>query len=247
MPKIETLKKDSPKNKSVLLFSGGMDSYIISQLDNPDILLYLNHGQKYRVYEENSIYELINKGFLNKDKVISKNYIQLGEFERDDMIIPLRNLFFLGLASLFGEKIYLASVSGDRTLDKSKEFFNKIEELFNYLYQEQHWCKERKFEILAPYKDLTKTEMVKLYLEKELNPEALLVSYSCYTGGLKPCGSCKPCFRKWVALKNNNINTKGYFKTNPWESEWLPNLLPKIKQGLWRGKEDKDILKALDL
>ena len=41
MTNIETKAKDIPKNKTVLLFSGGMDSLIMNHLLNPDILLVL--------------------------------------------------------------------------------------------------------------------------------------------------------------------------------------------------------------
>ena len=74
----------------------------------------------------------------------------------------------------------------------------------------------------------------------------LLTSYSCYEGEEQHCGQCKACFRKWVSLENNGIDTRGYWKKNPWDSPWLENVLTSIYNGGYRGKEDTDIINALD-
>lgn len=247
MVNIETKSKDFPKKKSVLLFSGGMDSLIMNHLLKPDILLIIPHNNLYEKQEMNCINKLINKGYIDKREIIFDKSLQLGQFERDDAIIPNRNLYFITLATHYGETIYLGSVYGDRSLDKSIPFFKKCEDMFNFLFQNQHWCDKRKFKIGAPFKHLTKTQLVKKYLKRGGNPQQLLESYSCYDGEKKPCGWCKPCFRKWVSLKNNNIDTKEYFKNNPWEADWLKDILPLIKKNKWRGKEDNDIKKALGI
>ena len=48
------------------------------------------------------------------------------------------------------------------------------------MWEEQHWTEKREFKILSPYKNTTKTELVKKYLELNNNPEALFISFSCY-------------------------------------------------------------------
>ena len=59
---------------------------------------------------------------------------------------------------------------------------------------------------------------------------------------------CKACFRKWVSLVNNRIdNPSDYWENNPWESEFLDDIKNPVYNGKWRGKEDKDILKAMIL
>lgn len=240
-----TNQKDTPKNKTVLLFSGGMDSLIMNHLLQPDILLVCCHGNKYQDIEFAKIQELTNRRII--PDCIFETSLQLGKFERDDAMIPCRNLYFILLAAQYGETIYLGSVYGDRSLDKSSEFFLKSKEMLDYLYLEQHWCVERKFQVAAPFKEYTKTELVREYLSKGGKAEYLLISYSCYEGHIKPCGWCKPCFRKWVALQNNGILTNAYFLNNPRQAPWLPELLPLIQQGIYRGREDNEILLALDM
>lgn len=245
MTNIETQKKDKPTGKSVLLFSGGMDSLIMNYLLKPDILLVIPHENAYQEQELAIIEKLIESGSIDKEKVVFDYSLNLRYFERDDAIIPNRNLYFITLASHYGETIYLGSIHGDRSLDKSKEFFKKCENMFNYLFQEQHWCKKRNFSISAPYKNYTKTKLVKLFLEKGGNPRDLLISYSCYEGHSKHCGRCKPCFRKWVALENNNINIDNYFDKKPEESPWLTHILPLVLKNNYRGEEDIEIQRAL--
>lgn len=250
MVNIETENKDKKKNKSVLLFSGGMDSVMYNYLLKPDIILYIEHKNRYQDEEAKSIDRLIKKGFIDKEKLIIEKTFDLEKFERDDAIIPNRNLYFITLATHYGETVYLGSVNGDRTLDKSIKFYELSKEVFDYLYQEQHWCEERKFIIGSPFKEYTKTELLYKYLEEKGDINAILASYSCYEGKDKPCGWCKPCFRKWVALKNNGVSDdilKDYFKNDPAKAPWIQEILPLIKEKKWRGDEDVYTLKALGL
>lgn len=242
---METNQKNKSTGKTVLLFSGGMDSLIISYLQKPDILLYIKHGNKYQAQEEASIRKLEQRNQLY-GKLIEDDSFQLGEWERSDAIIPMRNLLFLTLATFYGEKLLVGSVLGDRTLDKSLSFFDKTKEMFDFLYQDQHWCEGRKFEITAPYKHLTKTQLVKLYLEKGGNEEALFNSYSCYKGKEKPCLQCKPCVRKMVSLINNDIAIPKSFSFS--NVEWLSSeskVYKDILKKKYRGEaEDQEFIDA---
>lgn len=242
-----TKEKIKKTGKSVLLFSGGMDSLIFDKLINPDILLYIPSGSNYVDIETKKINELCDKGIIDRNKlIILDNVLNLKQFERDDMIVPQRNAFLIMLAAMYGEEIYLGSVYGDRSLDKSIEFFEKMEVILNQMWGEQHWTEERKFKILDPYKDTTKTELVKKYIELGYDPNDILVSYSCYEGFENPCGCCKPCTRKFISLVNNNVKIpENYFKTNPLEAEWLVEVYPKMLKGEYRGKEDFEFLNVL--
>lgn len=245
MSNMITKEKNKATGKSVLLFSGGMDSVIMNHLLKPDILLVFPHGNKYQDMELNCIYYLSAK--YNLINIAYADTFDFRGMERDDAIIPSRNLYFITRAADFGETIYLGSVYGDRSTDKSLEFFKKCEDMLTYLFQDSHWSEGRSFSVSAPYKDKTKTELVQMFLDAGGNPQMLLDSYSCYEGTETPCGVCKPCFRKWVALKNNNISTAGYFQKDPSKAEWLQELLPAIKTNTYRGREDDDIRRALEV
>ena len=239
MAQMITSGKEKVRNKTVLLYSGGMDSLIIDHLLKPDVLLNISMNSAYDERERES--------FPDKEIVFLDNVINLRQYERDDAIIPNRNAHLVLLASHYGETIWLGSVHGDRSFDKDEAFYGHMETLLNHMWQEQHWTEERNFTISSPFKDRTKTDLVDEYLLKGGTAEELLQSYSCYEGEEKHCGHCKACFRKWVALENNAIITSdGYFKENPWDAPWLDEVLLQIFNGGYRGREDQDIVDALD-
>jgi len=242
-----TKGKEQVKNKSVLLFSGGMDSVMFDLLLNPDILLYIPTGSNYEDIETVKIKQLAENNIINKDKlIILENNLDLAMFERDDLIVPNRNAYLVLMASHFGETIYLGSVYGDRSFDKDKTFYKLMEDLLNHIWQEQHWTEERKFTVSSPFKDTTKTELIKQYINKGGNVQNILDSYSCYRGEPQACGICKPCVRKAVSMICNDIKIpKGYFEKDPLSAPWIQEVMPLIKKGKYRGREDKEFLLAL--
>ena len=212
-----TDQKETVRNKTVLLYSGGMDSLIIDQIMKPDVLLNISMDSNYDKRERLSMKYDDRMIFLD-------DVLNLGQYERDDAIIPNRNAHLVLLASHYGETILLGSVSGDRSFDKDEKFYMRMEDLLNHMWQEQHWTEERKFEVYSPYKDKTKTELVKEFLENEGQVTALAESYSCYEGGEKHCGTCKACFRKWVSLENNGIKFKDYWIDDPKSANWVDEI-----------------------
>ena len=240
MVEMITKGKEKVRGKTVLLYSGGMDSLIIDHLLKPDVLLNISMNSAYDARERES--------FPDKEIVFLDNVIDLGRYERDDAIIPNRNAHLVLLASHYGETIWLGSVYGDRSFDKDEAFYSCMTVLLNHMWSEQHWTEERKFDISSPFKNKTKTQIVLEFLEMDGTEEALLKSYSCYEGDQKHCGHCKACFRKWVALENNGIvSGVEYWQKVPWEAPWLDEVLLQIFNGGYRGKEDKDIIDALEL
>jgi len=242
-----TKGKEQVKNKSVLLFSGGMDSVMFDLLLNPDILLYIPTGSNYEDIETVKIKQLAENNIINKDKlIILENNLDLAMFERDDLIVPNRNAYLVLMASHFGETIYLGSVYGDRSFDKDKTFYKLMEDLLNHIWQEQHWTEERKFTVSSPFKDTTKTELIKQYINKGGNVQNILDSYSCYRGEPQACGICKPCVRKAVSMICNDIKIpEGYFEKDPLSAPWIQEVLPLMKEGKYRGREDEEFLLAL--
>lgn len=240
-----TAAREKPRGKSVLLFSGGMDSLCFDRLCNPDILLYCPTGSSYVGVETARIHGLVNTGFINGRKVvIAQNVINLKHWERDDAIVPNRNAHLVLVASMFGETIWLGSVSGDRSADKDVGFYRHMEGLLNHMWREQHWTEERRFTVGSPYKEITKTKLVAEWLGSGVaHPEqAMRLSYSCYRGADVHCGVCKPCSRKRVALENNDLFLTNYWEANFWETAWFAELWPSIQTGTYRGEEDKDFV-----
>jgi len=244
-----TKGREVVKGKSVLLFSGGMDSVMFDRLLEPDVLLYAPTGSNYESIETRKIHELAHDGIINGDKlIIMDETLNLAPFERDDLIVPNRNAYLVLLASHFGETIYLGSVYGDRSFDKDKTFYKLMEDLLNHMWSEQHWTEQRVFSVSSPYKDTTKTELIAEYMEDGGDVQNILDSYSCYRGELQPCGICKPCVRKAVSLYCNHIDVPdNYFEQHPMTAPWIKEVMPQMMKGEYRGREDKEFIKAIQL
>jgi 7-cyano-7-deazaguanine synthase in queuosine biosynthesis len=233
MKAIDFLKDWDPKNKKVLLYSGGSDSYMIDFLWKPDVKLYINiHGR----YSEEEISRL-------PDDVIIEDFPYLGHLERPDAIIPLRNLYFVMIASQFGDEIGIGATAGDRVLDKSPRFAEDTSNLLSYLYSPQHWIPSgRKVKVSLDFKDYTKKQILKMYLENGGNlVEAATQSFSCYDPiNGHECFACKPCFRKAVAFMING------YQYNQEQEMILKNyiaseIMPDIEAGIYgRGQEEED-------
>lgn len=245
MTEMITKSKAVNTGRSVLLFSAGMDSLMMAKLLHPGILLNVDAESSYSEMEKISMEGLQAHGYVQPITQLH-GALNLQQFERDDLIVPNRNAHLVMLAANYGETIYIGAVSGDRSTDKDHKFCRLMENLLNHMNQAQHWTEERKFKVLIPFKNKTKTQLVRDYLSLGGSSQALLESYSCYKGANRPCGVCKPCFRKWVALVNNKVDfPHDYFSQYPSTAPWLKELLPSVIMGKYRGAEDRDWLNAL--
>ena len=224
--------------KKVLLYSGGMDSWLIDKLWEPDVKVYINLHTKYSQTE-------LSK--LPKDvKVID---FDLSKYERkEDLILPLRNLYLpMIICNEFPEddlEIMLGATAGDRVLDKSVEFSKLATNLLSYLYQPQHWIKKgRVVKVLVSFKDKDKKQLLKEYLDKGGDiKKAWSESFSCYNPSKdnKPCFSCKPCFRKAVAFYKNSFTSFTTYEKETLYKYLKENIVDDIKKGVYgRGKEEE--------
>ena len=243
-PQMVTQERAGPIDKSVLLFSGGMDSLCYARLLKPDLLLYIPTGARYEDTESWWVSQLLFQHMLPDacEFLTLGGVLDLGRYERDDLIVPNRNAHLLMLASHYGDRLYLSSVEGDRSTDKDEQFYALMTVLLDHMWQKQHWTDRRCFKIEAPFKEFTKRQLVAMYLENGGDPDGFRVSYSCYRGERKHCGTCKPCFRKRVALELNNIILKDYWEKDFWHCRWYTDLLPMIQTGQYRGAEDADVM-----
>lgn len=177
----------------VLLYSGGMDSWIIDKLYKPDIKLFID------VKTPSSIEE---RKRLPKDVIVKEFDLSEYEEKNEKHLLPLRNLILAELGSYYGDEICLGAVGGSIHYDNNETFRKQAEDLLNYLYSENN---TKKVKIVLPYMNTTKEELVKLYKDSGGNlKEAFNQSFSCYEPiNGKECGKCISCKQKIEAFKKN--------------------------------------------
>jgi len=237
-------KSNMFKSGTVLLFSGGLDSYITAKLFNPDILLYMSIGSKYADKEIANLRKLD----IPQDRLVIDNRLNLSDVELENSIVPLRNLFFALNGLFYRNKVMLAATKGDTTKDKDERFMKLFNLMAEHLVTEEKddktfpWKKDGfKPELTLPIKHLTKTELVGEYLRNGFKPEGIWNTISCYSATQRECGACKTCFRKAVALINNNIYKPEIFEK---AIDWAPFVKQTIEKN--RIGELEDTLKAMD-
>lgn len=193
----------------VLLFSGGLDSYIVGKLIQPDIWLYLKHGNQYEQKELEAIQRL-----REVDPDLHVDYdtrVRLGDLESQSGYVPFRNLWFILSATNWGDRIALGATQGDSSRDKSEQFRRKTQGLLSYICKEPREPLDR-VEVIYPGARFTKTALVREYL-KTHPYDNLAHTVTCYHPTLWRCGECLACFKRWVAMTRNGIEEE--FTVNP--------------------------------
>jgi 7-cyano-7-deazaguanine synthase in queuosine biosynthesis len=232
-----TPEKDHPKNKTVMLFSGGLDSYLAYRIYKPDVLLYCACNHKYQARELKAIRDL-----KLKDQVTVDFSLDLEKWERTDAIIPLRNLLFAAVASRYGDLIWLGALSDEINWDKSKQFMAIASITMSHCYNPSYWCDGRTIDIESPVKKFTKAQLIALALELGIKPEEWAKTVSCYSkAGF--CGECSSCFKRWVAHTLNGITEK--YKVDPWKTDKARENVNKLCNRTYTGQRAIEVAVAL--
>lgn len=204
-------------SKTVLLYSGGMDSWLISKMCRPDVKLFFDLGTK------SSDAELKRIRKNDDDVVVDSTLSGLGTLERNgDFIVPLRNLFLIARAAEYGDHIILGTNKTDAHNDKVPEFAAKMQDLLNFYYGPSldGLCEIKDIEVDFSYKKYNRANLCKIYMDNGGDvQEALDKSFSCYTpiiddDKVVECHHCRPCFRKMMGFFVNGARFKpGYLRS----------------------------------
>lgn len=202
----------------VLLYSGGLDSFVLNYTINPDKRLMFDLGTEESMKE---VEMALNSPF----EVEVVEGIDLEQFSLDNDIIPHRNTIMALLASNYGNQVYLGATKGDTTKDKDFVWAEMTEGMLNYFGKDSHKVAhdDYPYGVIMPFKDMTKTDIVEKYLDMGGHPKELVRwSRSCYNADTshKECGECRSCIRKAIALELNDIMNYGgqYFESNPFNN-----------------------------
>jgi 7-cyano-7-deazaguanine synthase in queuosine biosynthesis len=212
--------------KKILLFSGGLDSYITWRLLERPQPVYFMLGHRYQGAELETIERL--KALTPGLDVELNGNLYLGNLEMPDAHIPLRNglLITLAAATYRPNVIYVSALRGESSRDKSRKFFRNLSASLSFQLNQPVQ--------IATFVRTTKAELVRMFLQRYPDEvDQLKATFSCYTferphPRYKGCGRCMACFRRWVAMSLNGIEET--YEQSPWTWEQYSTL--NWKEGL---------------
>ncbi|MCL2890584.1 MAG: 7-cyano-7-deazaguanine synthase QueC [Methanomassiliicoccaceae archaeon] len=200
--------------KAVVLLSGGLDSTVTLadslRSGNETIALSFRYGQKHMRELDSakavaSYYKIrhmivdvdlssFRSSLTDNSKEIEKDREAIGS-GIPDTYVPARNMIMLSVAaglceSVDAEMIYIGANVIDYSgyPDCRKEFFDSFEAMISK--GTKAGVEGHPIRIVAPILNMTKAQIIKY--GKEMNAP-LYLTWSCYSGGERPCGHCDSC------------------------------------------------------
>jgi 7-cyano-7-deazaguanine synthase in queuosine biosynthesis len=225
--------------KEILCFTSGIDSLIAWFYLKKPKCIYFKLGHRYEEEELASVKKLAEK--LKMDLLI-KEIPFLGEFEEPDANIPCRNALIMIAASLYADTVWLVVQKGETSIpDRSQEFFRDMNKMVMFLHG-----KEKK-SIRSPFFEMTKQDMCEWFIKNVPKAEELLkMTFSCFNPIKgKGCGQCGACFRKFIALEYNGIDTKDLFVNDIKKWEGIKEYAKKFKAGMYDKRRERQTVKVL--
>lgn len=218
--------------KIVILYSGGLDSYMMYQYamkTKPDyeiICVYYNHGHKAGKQEMKYLPAFVK--IMNIDW-LEENYKLYGE---NNLIIPGRNLAFVTLAAckFLPNEIWIGSLKGEDyelATDKNAKFKELANSTLNYVLSPYI---QENIKIVAPFQEIgfDKSKLIQWAIDNGIELETLINdTKSCYSEFDQPCGECFQCLKRW-ALFGYYGKKENYIKqpnTTDFGKEFITTLL----------------------
>lgn len=220
--------------KDILLFSGGLDSYIAYFYLNRPTCLFLDMKHKYSKIERDTVLNL--QDYMKNELIFDDYTLNLEKWEQTDSIIPLRNIYMAMVATNYASNIWIVGVEGDHTQDKSPFAFAKMSKFLSY------FC-ERPIYVDSPFWNMTKTEHVAWYKKEGYSLSELKKTYSCFSSSRIHCGHCPSCFRRWIAMYNNDIEEN--YQNNPLDWELIPDYIERMKHNQYSKRRAEEFFTAL--
>jgi len=211
--------------KSVVVFSGGMDSvtllhYVKEMYGGPIYGLSFYYGQRHgkelkfarywgeKLCKEHRVVvlpfmkELASKSALTSESIEVPQGQRYSHENQKITVVPNRNMIMLSIAVAWAEdlevnKVFYAAHHNDREVypDCRKEFVTALS-LASQLGTYSH------VEVLAPFVDKLKSEIVQLGIELGVD---FSKTWSCYVGEERPCLRCATCLERTGACLKNGI------------------------------------------
>jgi 7-cyano-7-deazaguanine synthase len=209
------------KQKVVVIYSGGMDSFTVlnrALRDGKEVYaLSFNYGQRHvkelqcasqvcqQLHVNHKIIDISSINQILSGSSLTDNIdIPEGHYEAENMkstVVPNRNMILLSLAvgyavSVKASQVYYGAHSGDHAIypDCRPEFVQKMHDVCQIANYEP-------VDIFSPYLNVNKTAILADGLAMGLDYSQ---TWTCYNGRSKACGKCGACQERLEAFTDNN-------------------------------------------
>jgi 7-cyano-7-deazaguanine synthase in queuosine biosynthesis len=229
--------------KHVVLYSGGLDSFITLKWVRDNHLGEVVVPAYVPVKHRYSLQERIAVGATHPETEILQGLAELGAIEDKDAFIHHRNAFLILIASkLIPErvegKIWLTVQKDELSIpDRTPLFMKGMEGLLASLGQ--------MVQVSTPWFHYDKHEMVEWYLTHKGSVERLKRTHSCYRPGILPCGDCPACVRRYIAMSLNGIAEA--YEVSPRESATAKEYIRRAHAGQYSKERKTKTLEALEV
>lgn len=215
--------------KSIVLLSGGLDSFVSLALTkeeyNIELALTFDYGQK-SVEREIFASKKICEFYKIKHKIIKLDWLkeitqtalvsekeipltELKDLSSDEFVensaasvwVPNRNGVFLNIAAAFADSYSYDYIIFGANKEEGTTFPDNTQEFIDRINAEFEYSTQKKPKAYAPLINLNKNDIVKTAVEHSVPLE---LTRSCYATQEKHCGVCESCVRLKRALDENN-------------------------------------------
>jgi 7-cyano-7-deazaguanine synthase len=210
------------KNKVIVIYSGGMDSFTVLHKALQEGLevfpLTFNYGQRHvkEIESARAVCETLKLDhqlvdistiipLLQGSSLTSNIDVPEGHYAEESMqatVVPNRNMIMLSLAIAYAvskgaDTVYFGAHAGDHAIypDCRPEFVEKMNEvakIANY----------QAVKITTPYLNQDKSQILADGLKMGLDYSQ---SWTCYNGREKSCGKCGSCIERLEAFAKNGV------------------------------------------
>lgn len=215
--------------KSIVLLSGGLDSFVSLALAkeeyNIKLALTFDYGQK-SIEQEIAASKRICEYYGIEQKVIKLDWLKeitqtslvsdkeipettLNDLSSQDFVeksaisvwVPNRNGAFLNIAASFADSYDYDYIIFGANAEEGQTFPDNTQEFIDRINAEFEYSTQKKPKAYAPLINFSKDVIVKNAIEHSVPLE---LTRSCYSTKEKHCGMCESCIRLKRALEENN-------------------------------------------